>query len=70
VGIVYWSFGLEGWFRGPLGPVSRAVLLAAGAMLIWPDLWVSVVGLLLGGAVLLRGLAPGRRVALSVPADG
>jgi TRAP transporter 4TM/12TM fusion protein len=60
LGIGYWAFGLEGWFRGPLGPVRRALLLAAGALLIWPDLWLSLTGLVLGGAVLVPALAAPR----------
>jgi TRAP transporter 4TM/12TM fusion protein len=51
-GIVCWAYGLEGWFRGPLGVGTRAALIAAGMMLIWPLWWVSVAGAGLGGAVL------------------
>jgi len=61
IGIIYWAFGLEGWFRGPLGPFPRALLLVAGAMLIWPSLWVSLVGLAIGGALLVPALAGPRR---------
>jgi len=61
IGIILWAFGLEGWFRGPLGPFPRALLLVAGAMLIWPSLWVSLVGLAIGGALLVPALAGPRR---------
>ena len=69
LGIAYWAFGLEGWFRGPLGPARRALLMAAGALLIWPDLWMSVGGLVLGGAVLVPALAA-PRVAPGVVRSG
>lgn len=62
IGIVYWAYGLEGWFRGPLTTWPRAFLLAAGALLIWPSLWVSLAGLATGGTVLVRAL-PGRHSA-------
>jgi TRAP transporter 4TM/12TM fusion protein len=50
LGIGCWAYGLEGWWRHELGPVPRAFLLAAGVMLIWPGLWVSVAGLAAGAA--------------------
>jgi TRAP transporter 4TM/12TM fusion protein len=56
IGIVFWAFGLEGWLRGPLGYVPRALLLAAGAMLIWPSLWISLAGLAIGGTLLIPAL--------------
>jgi TRAP transporter 4TM/12TM fusion protein len=56
IGIAYWAFGLEGWCRRVLGPAQRSLLVAAGAMLIWPVLWVSAGGLFLGGAVLIMAL--------------
>jgi TRAP transporter 4TM/12TM fusion protein len=62
IGIAYWAWGLEGWFRGPLSLWPRALLLAGGAMLIWPSLWVSLAGLGAGGLVLMRAL-PGRQSA-------
>ena len=55
LGIVFWAYGLEGWQGGPLGWPARAALLASGALLIWPDVWFSAIGLLLG----LGALAPG-----------
>jgi TRAP transporter 4TM/12TM fusion protein len=52
IGIVYWAFGLEGWFRGPLPALPRAALLLAGAMLIWPSVWISLAGLAIGAVIL------------------
>jgi TRAP transporter 4TM/12TM fusion protein len=52
IGIVYWAFGLEGWFRGPLPALPRAALLLAGAMLIWPSVWISLAGLAIGAVTL------------------
>jgi TRAP-type uncharacterized transport system fused permease subunit len=52
IGIVYWAYGLEGHFHRDLGAFPRALLIAAGVMLIWPSFWVSLAGLVLGGAVL------------------
>jgi TRAP transporter 4TM/12TM fusion protein len=53
IGIVYWAFGLEGWFRGPLAPAPRGLLLLAGAMLIWPTVWISLAGLAIGALAIL-----------------
>ncbi|HUF69433.1 MAG TPA: TRAP transporter fused permease subunit [Longimicrobiales bacterium] len=50
LGIGCWAYGLEGWWRRELGPVPRAFLLAAGVMLIWPSLWISVAGIVAGAA--------------------
>jgi TRAP-type uncharacterized transport system fused permease subunit len=52
IGILYWAYGLEGHFHRDLGVFPRALLIAAGVMLIWPSFWVSLAGLVLGGAVL------------------
>jgi TRAP-type uncharacterized transport system fused permease subunit len=57
IGIVYWAYGLEGWFRGRLGPAPRALLITSGAMLIWPAVWVSLAGLAIGAAVLAPALS-------------
>ena len=72
LGISSWAFGLEGWFRGPLRPLPRAALLVAGAMLIWPDIRMSLAGLAVSAIImaprLLSARAPdhamsGRRTA-------
>lgn len=52
IGIAYWAYGLEGHFHRDLGVLPRALLIAAGVMLIWPSFWVSLAGLVLGGVVL------------------
>jgi TRAP transporter 4TM/12TM fusion protein len=70
LGIFYWSFGLEGYFKQPLGVLARAALVVAGALLIWPDLWVSLGGLVLGGTVLVPILAPGIRRSRKLEIDG
>jgi TRAP-type uncharacterized transport system fused permease subunit len=56
LGIVFWAYGLEGWLRGPLSWPVRAGLLAAGAMLIWPDLLISGIGLVIGFGALTPSL--------------
>jgi TRAP transporter 4TM/12TM fusion protein len=48
IGILFWAYGLEGYFRKPLNTLSRGMLMAAGVMLIWPDVWLSLAGLVLG----------------------
>jgi TRAP transporter 4TM/12TM fusion protein len=70
LGILYWAFGLEGYFKQPLGIAARAILITAGALLIWPNLWVSLGGLVMGGAVLLPRFAPRNGVPRSVEIDG
>ena len=52
IGIVFWAFGLEGHFKRDLGWPARVMLLVSGAMLIWPDAWISLSGLVIGGLVL------------------
>jgi TRAP-type uncharacterized transport system fused permease subunit len=54
LGIVFWASGLEGWLGGPLAWPARAGLHASGALLIWPDVLISALGLLIG----LVALAP------------
>ncbi len=53
VGILFWAYGLEGYFQKPLGVVSRVLLMVSGIMLIWPDIWLSLAGLVTGSLVLL-----------------
>jgi len=48
IGILFWAYGLEGYFRKPLNTLSRCMLMASGVMLIWPDVWLSLAGLVLG----------------------
>ncbi len=69
MGISCWAFGLEGWFRGELRRLPRALLLAAGAMLIWPDLRVSLAGLMLASVILAPALLAGRQPD-PAPTDG
>ncbi len=48
LGIYFWAIGLEGYFRQNLGPVSRILLMVGGVMLVWPDIWFSLVGMIIG----------------------
>ena len=52
IGIVFWAYGLEGYFTKLLAPLVRACLILAGVLLIWPNLWSSLAGLILGGIIL------------------
>lgn len=52
IGIVFWAYGLEGYYTKLLSPPVRTCLILAGAMLIWPNLWSSLAGLVLGGVIL------------------
>lgn len=70
LGILYWAFGLEGFFKQALGPLARIALITAGALLIWPNLWISLGGLVLGGAVLVPRFAPRNGIPRSVEIDG
>ncbi|MFV2089465.1 MAG: TRAP transporter large permease subunit, partial [Pseudomonadales bacterium] len=72
LGVLYWAFGLEGHFKQPLGYISRATLVIAGGLLIWPNLWVSLGGLVLGGVILVPRIAPrnGSGVPRSLEIDG
>jgi TRAP transporter 4TM/12TM fusion protein len=70
LGIFYWAFGLEGYFKKPIGPLARIMLVIAGALLIWPSLWISLGGLVLGGVVLVPRIAPRDGVTRSLEIDG
>ncbi|GMQ76347.1 MAG: TRAP transporter permease [Gammaproteobacteria bacterium] len=72
LGVFYWAFGLEGYFKGPLGFIARTALIIAGALLIWPNLWISLGGLVLGGVVVVPRIAPrnGGGVPRSLEIDG
>jgi TRAP transporter 4TM/12TM fusion protein len=48
IGILFWAYGLEGYFKKPLNAIRRIMLMAAGVMLIWPDMWLSLAGLVIG----------------------
>jgi len=65
LGILFWSYGLEGWFRKPLTLFVRVVLLLAGVLLVWPNLWVSGLGLLLGGVAIAFAGSVGMRRGLT-----
>ncbi len=56
LGIVFWAYGLEGHFRKLLSNWCRALLMISGVMLIWPDVWVSLAGLVIGVIGLLPNL--------------
>jgi TRAP transporter 4TM/12TM fusion protein len=56
LGIVFWAYGLEGWLGGALAWPVRAGLLAAGAMLIWPNVLISGIGLVIGLGALTPSL--------------
>lgn len=70
LGILYWAFGLGGYFKGALGSPARIALVIAGALLIWPNLWISLGGLVLGGVVLVPRIAPRNGVPRSLEIDG
>lgn len=53
VGIVFWAYGLEGYFRGQLSIPRRVLLMVSGVMLVWPDLWVSAIGFFIGAIGIL-----------------
>jgi TRAP transporter 4TM/12TM fusion protein len=52
LGILFWAYGLEGYFTRLLPAWTRLGLLAAGVLLIWPHAGVSLVGLVLGSVLL------------------
>ncbi len=54
VGIIFWAYGLEGYFRGHLSILRRVFLMVAGVMMIWPIIWISLAGLFVG----VFGIAP------------
>lgn len=53
LGIFFWAIALEGYFRTPVPTVARGALFTAGVMLIWPDIWASLGGSVVGAATLL-----------------
>lgn len=62
LGIWLWAIGLEGYFRKPIPMLLRCAFVAAGAMLIWPDVWVSASGFLLSAIALALLLVRNRRL--------
>ncbi len=52
IGIVFWAFGLEGYFKKPLSLLNRTGLIISGGLLIWPNVLASLGGLALGGAII------------------
>ena len=62
LGIFFWAIALEGYFRTPVPTAARGALFTAGVMLIWPDIWASLGGSVVGAATLLML----RRVAVRV----
>ncbi len=72
LGIVFWAYGLEGWLGGAIGWPARAGLLASGALLIWPDIWFSGIGLVIGLAAMAPSLMRrhnGRRRSVAINGD-
>jgi TRAP transporter 4TM/12TM fusion protein len=65
LGCWLWAVGLEGYFIKEVPMPLRAVLVVAGAMLIWPDYWISGSGLVFGGAAMVITYFRNRR--LDVP---
>lgn len=58
-GTVALSAAFSGWLFGPLRPLGRGLVLAGGLLLLWPSLWVNLLGLLpLAVALLLNAAAP------------
>ncbi len=56
LGIAFWAWGLEGYFRGHLHILQRAMLMASGAMLVWPSAWISLAGFVIGSLALVPAL--------------
>jgi len=69
LGIVFWAYGLEGWLGGAIGWPARVALLASGALLIWPDVLMSGIGLVIGLGALTPSLMRrynGRRGSVAI----
>jgi len=64
VGIVFLSFGLEGYLRKMLNWVQRVMFLAGGALLLVPELMTDVVGVALVLPALLWSLVSAKRAAV------
>ncbi len=52
LGIYFWAIALEGFFRDRVPTPARAALFTAGVMLVWPHVWVSACGGVIGAATL------------------
>jgi TRAP transporter 4TM/12TM fusion protein len=48
LGITTWAFGIEGFLTRNLNVLKRLAFFVSGALLIWPEPWMSFLGLLLG----------------------
>jgi TRAP-type uncharacterized transport system fused permease subunit len=70
LGIVPFAAGIAGFFRRPLSPVARAVLIGAALLMLFPGgpevphvptvSWLNVAGLALFGASVVALWGPGR----------
>jgi TRAP-type uncharacterized transport system fused permease subunit len=60
LGVVFLSASVMGYLVGPLRPAARLILAAGAVLLFHPSLGLSAAGLLLCGALILRGLAQPR----------
>ena len=58
LGIFFWGIAIEGYFQARVPGPARAALLLAGVLLIWPHVWVSFVGAVLGGVTILTTNRP------------
>ena len=53
LGIFFWAVAIEGYFRTRVPALARAGLLCSGVLLIWPQIWVSFAGAVIGGMTML-----------------
>ena len=53
IGTVVLAGGVIGWFRSPLSPVRRMLLVASGFLLVQPVLLISLAGLSIAAAVVI-----------------
>ncbi len=61
-GVVLLAMGVEGWFRTPLHPVERILLVVASIAVIWSDRMTEAIGLVLAAIVLTRVWRRARRL--------
>ena len=61
LGIFFWAIAIEGHFQTRVPGPARAGLLLAGVLLIWPQVWVSFAGAVLGGMTMLASNRPANK---------
>ncbi|WP_170765109.1 TRAP transporter permease [Ruegeria lacuscaerulensis] len=62
-GVFMLAGSVQAWFIGPAGPIVRLILLFGAVCMISGDWWTDLLGLVIGGALMLRNRLKSRQSA-------